>query len=53
MQFDKFTIKTQEAVQQAQQIAMENGQQSIECGHLLQGMFNVDENVGLSMPTQR
>ncbi len=45
MQFDKFTINTQEAVQQAQQIAMENGQQSIECGHLLQGMFNVDENV--------
>ena len=45
MQLDKFTIKTQEAIQQAQQMAMEKENQTIECGHLLTGMFAVDENV--------
>lgn len=45
MDFNKFTLKSQEAVQQAQQIAMENQHQAIEVGHLLKGIFNVDENV--------
>ena len=45
MNFNNFTIKSQEAVQSAQQLAMENGQQAIETGHLLKGIFNVDENV--------
>ncbi len=45
MNFKNFTIKSQEAVQQAQQLAMENGQQAIETGHLLKAIFNVDENV--------
>ena len=45
MQLDKFTIKAQEAVQHAQQLAMENQNQAIECGHLLKGLFDVDENV--------
>ncbi len=45
MNLNNFTIKSQEAVQQAQQIAMENEQQSIENGHLLKGILLVDENV--------
>ena len=45
MDFQKFTIKSQEAVQQAQQLAMGNQNQQIETGHLLKGIFNVDENV--------
>lgn len=45
MNFDKFTIKSQEAIQQAQQIAMSSSNQSIETGHILKGMLEVDENV--------
>jgi ATP-dependent Clp protease ATP-binding subunit ClpB len=45
MDFSKYTIKSQEAVQQAQQLAMENQNQQIETGHLLKAIFNVDENV--------
>lgn len=45
MQLDKFTIKSQEAIQRAQQLAMEKEHQAIECGHLLQGIMEVDENV--------
>jgi ATP-dependent Clp protease ATP-binding subunit ClpB len=42
---NNFTIKSQEAIQAAQQIAEANGQQSIEPAHLLKGIFDVDENV--------
>jgi ATP-dependent Clp protease ATP-binding subunit ClpB len=45
MNFKNFTIKSQEAVQKAQQLAMKNGQQAIETGHLLKAIFEVDENV--------
>lgn len=45
MNLNNFTIKSQEAIQQAIQIATVNGQQSIENGHLLKGMLEVDENV--------
>jgi ATP-dependent Clp protease ATP-binding subunit ClpB len=45
MDFQKFTIKTQEAIQQAQNIAEAKGHQSIEPGHLLQGIFAVDQEV--------
>jgi len=45
MQLDKFTIKSQEAIQRAQQLAMEKEHQAIECSHLLQGIMEVDENV--------
>ncbi len=45
MDLNKFTIKTQEAVQRAQQLAVENENQSIECGHILKGVLAVDENV--------
>ena len=33
MNFNQFTTKSQEAIQQAQTIASENGQQAIETGH--------------------
>src|SRR5690554_2569355 len=45
MNFKNFTIKSQEAVQHAQQLAMEKNHQAIENGHLLQAIFDVDENV--------
>lgn len=45
MNFNQFTIKSQEAVQKAQQLATEKGQQAIETGHLLKGLLEVDENV--------
>jgi ATP-dependent Clp protease ATP-binding subunit ClpB len=45
MNFNKFTIKAQEAAQQAQQIAMGKGNQSIEPAHILKGVLEVDENV--------
>ncbi len=45
MDFEKLTIKAQEAVQRAQQIAMEGQHPSIECTHLLKGIFAVDEHV--------
>ncbi len=45
MNLNNFTTKSQESVQQAQQIAMTDGHQSIENGHILKGILNVDENV--------
>lgn len=45
MNFKNLTIKTQEALQGAQQIAQEHQHQAIEPGHLLSGLLQVDENV--------
>ena len=45
MNLNNFTIKSQEAIQQSQQIATGMGQQSIETGHILKGILEVDENV--------
>ncbi|MGB5384781.1 MAG: ATP-dependent chaperone ClpB [Lutimonas sp.] len=45
MNFNNFTIKSQEAVQKAQQIAYGLGQQQIENAHLLKAILEVDENV--------
>lgn len=45
MNFNNFTIKAQEAVQQASEIAQGNQQQAIETAHLLKGLLTVDENV--------
>lgn len=45
MNFKNWTIKSQEALQSAQQIAMENSAQAIELGHLLKGILEVDESV--------
>ena len=39
MTFDKFTIKAQEAVQEAVSTAERNGQQAIEPEHLLKGIL--------------
>ncbi|PWG79610.1 ATP-dependent chaperone ClpB [Pararcticibacter amylolyticus] len=45
MNFNNFTIKAQEAVQKASEIAVANQQQAIENAHLLKGLLLVDENV--------
>lgn len=45
MNFDKFTIKAQEAIQKAQEIARGFQHPQIENSHLLKGIFSVDENV--------
>lgn len=42
---NNYTIKSQEAMQQAQQIAQGLGQQQIENEHIFKGIFEVDENV--------
>ncbi len=44
MNFNNFTIKSQEAVQQAQRIAQGYGNPQIENEHLLKAIFEVDEN---------
>ncbi|MGJ5643335.1 ATP-dependent chaperone ClpB [Formosa sp. S-31] len=45
MNFNNYTIKSQEAIQRAQQIAQEYGQQSIENEHVFKAISEVDENV--------
>ncbi|TBW28466.1 ATP-dependent chaperone ClpB [Gramella sp. KN1008] len=45
MNFQNFTIKSQEAIQQAQQLAQEMGHQQIENEHLFKAIMMVDENV--------
>jgi len=45
MNLNDYTIKSQEAIQQAQQIAQGFGQQQIENEHIFKGIFEVDENV--------
>ena len=45
MNLNNFTIKSQEAIQQAAQIAAGNGQQAIENGHILKAILEIDENV--------
>ena len=45
MDFKNFTIKAQEAVQKATEIAGGNQQQAVETGHLLKGIFQSDESV--------
>ena len=45
MNLNNFTIKAQEAVQKASEIASGNQQQAIETAHLLKGLLSVDENV--------
>ena len=45
MNFNNFTIKAQEAVQKATEIAAGNQQQAIESAHLLKGLLLVDENI--------
>jgi len=45
MNFNNFTIKSQEALQQAQQIAQGFGHQQIENEHLFKAIMEVDQNV--------
>ncbi len=45
MNFNNFTIKSQEVLQRASEIAVGNQQQSIEPAHLLKAIFEVDESV--------
>jgi ATP-dependent Clp protease ATP-binding subunit ClpB len=45
MDFSKLTIKSQQAIQEAQQLVMAAGQQNIETPHIMKAMLSVDENV--------
>ncbi len=45
MNFNNYTIKSQEAIQQAQQLAQGFGHQQIENEHIMKAIFEVDENV--------
>ena len=45
MNINKFTIKSQEAIQASQQLAQSLGQQQIENEHVFKSIFEVDENV--------
>ena len=45
MNFNNFTIKSQEIIQQAQLLAQENNNQEITNEHLFQSILNIDENV--------
>lgn len=45
MDTKNFTIKSQEALQKAQELAMIGQQQAIETGHILKALFTVDEEV--------
>ncbi|MEO8533174.1 MAG: ATP-dependent chaperone ClpB [Flavobacterium sp.] len=45
MNINKFTTKSQEAIQLSQQLAQRNGQQQIENEHIFKAIFEVDENV--------
>ncbi len=45
MNFNNFTIKAQEAVQEAVGLVQQNGQQAVEPAHLMAGVLKVGENV--------
>ena len=45
MNFENFTIKVQEAIQEAVNLAQRNGQQAIEPEHLICGIMKIGENV--------
>ena len=45
MDISKFTIKSQEVIQQAQTIAESSGNQAIETGHLLKAILLTDQDV--------
>ena len=47
MNLNQYTTKSQEAIQKAQQVAMEFGNQSIEPQHLLQGILQSEENISV------
>ena len=45
MNFNNYTIKSQEALQKATELASSNGQQVIETEHLLGAILTSDENL--------
>lgn len=45
MDIQKFTIKSQEAIQQAEQLATAKGHQAVENTHLLKGILTADKDV--------
>ncbi|MGL5682702.1 MAG: ATP-dependent chaperone ClpB [Marinifilaceae bacterium] len=45
MNMNNYTIKSQELLQEAIQLAQSKGQQAIETGHLLRALLNVGENI--------
>ncbi|MDO4880661.1 MAG: ATP-dependent chaperone ClpB [Capnocytophaga sp.] len=45
MNFNNYTIKSQEAIQRAQQLAQSLGQQDIQVEHIFKGIQEVDNNV--------
>lgn len=45
MNFEKYTIKSQEAIQKSAELAIANHNQAIEPGHLLKAVLETDENV--------
>ncbi len=45
MNLNNLTIKSQEALQRAQQLALGNGQQAVELAHVMQGILEVDDSV--------
>ncbi|MCP9236922.1 ATP-dependent chaperone ClpB [Lewinella sp. JB7] len=45
MNFNNFTIKSQEVLQRASEIAVGNQQQAIDPGHIFKAIFEVDESV--------
>ena len=45
MNFNNYTIKSQETIQQAQQLAQSLGHQHIENEHIFQALLEIDENV--------
>jgi ATP-dependent Clp protease ATP-binding subunit ClpB len=45
MNLNNFTLKAQESVQQAFNIANSNGQQAVECAHILKGIISEAESI--------
>lgn len=45
MNFNNYTIKSQEAIQRATEVAGGNGQLGLESGHLLKAILEVDPNI--------
>ncbi|WP_185856020.1 ATP-dependent chaperone ClpB [Blattabacterium cuenoti] len=45
MNSNKFTLKSQKIIQEAQQIALKNNQQSIENAHILKSLLKKEENL--------
>ncbi len=45
MQFDKFTLKSQKAIQAAQQLAQDNNHQEIQTSHLAKAILTQPEGI--------